>query len=819
MADLILGAVVGELLAAVIEATKQAINFKSSLDNLKTTLIAIQPFFDEIEKLNKLLDARKEETGMFIDRLKEGKNLVLKCSTIKSWNVYKKIRYNKKLTDLDSSLLRFFQIDVQALMARDSKKILVGVNDNDQKLDRILSILKNGVGGSRYSNGVSGSCTVPGVPHFIVGLDVPLQELKVMLLKDEVSVVVLSAPGGCGKTTLAKMLGRDDEIKAIYGANIFFVNVSKTPNIKVMVQKLFQHQGCHQLPEFQSDDDAINQLENFLEQKGHDRILLVLDDVWPGSESLIQDFKFQIPGYKILVTSRSELTGFDSTYRLKLLNDQDAITLFRHLAFPQDGTSNVPDDLVNEVVKGCGGFPLALTVVARSLYKKHEVIWRSTVKKWSEGQSIFDSNTELLKRLQTSLDALEEMPIVKECYVDLGSFPEDQRIPASALKDMWVEMYNLDEDGMDTLVNLIELSNRNLANLVLTRKDSSEVDDYCNEQFVTQHDLLRELAIYQSNRAPIEQRTRLIMDISGNNHPRGWIEQISQPIHAHLLSISTDETFSSSCYDLQVPEVKILILNFRTGNFTLPQFLERMDRLKVLIITNYGFSPAELNDFLLLGYLSNLKRIRLEHVSIPSLSTSVLELRNLRKISLIMCEIAKAFENCTMELPHLWPNLEHMDIDCCYDLFELPAGLCNLIHLRKLNITYCHELRALPEGFGNLTNLEVLRLHSCTKLYDLPESIGSLQKLRFLDMSDCLRLGKLPTRMDKLCGLRTLHMRGCRGLEELPTSVMDLKQLKDVICDEETAYLWEPYESYLVNLKINVLKEDINLNWLHNFHP
>jgi guanylate kinase len=33
------------------------------------------------------------------------------------------------------------------------------------------------------------------------------------LLKEEVSVLVLTAPGGCGKTTLVKMLGQDEEIK------------------------------------------------------------------------------------------------------------------------------------------------------------------------------------------------------------------------------------------------------------------------------------------------------------------------------------------------------------------------------------------------------------------------------------------------------------------------------------------------------------------------------------------------------------------------------------------------------------------------------
>ena len=78
-------------------------------------------------------------------------------------------------------------------------------------------------------------------------------------------------------------------------------------------------------------------------------ILLVLDDVWSESESIIQDLKFTIPGYKILITSRNVFSRFGSTYDLSLLNDQDAKTLFCYSAFHNTNHVNVPDDLVNKV--------------------------------------------------------------------------------------------------------------------------------------------------------------------------------------------------------------------------------------------------------------------------------------------------------------------------------------------------------------------------------------------------------------------------------------------------------------------------------------
>ena len=53
--------------------------------------------------------------------------------------------------------------------------------------------------------------------------------------------------------------------------------------------------------------------------------------------------------------------------------------------------------------------------------------------------------------------------------MDLGSFREDQRIPVLALINVWQELYKHNEDGIDAIAILHELTSRNLANLVMTR--------------------------------------------------------------------------------------------------------------------------------------------------------------------------------------------------------------------------------------------------------------------------------------------------------------------------------------------------------------
>ncbi|KAJ4714947.1 Disease resistance protein [Melia azedarach] len=648
----LLGAVFGELLKAVLEATKEAAVFKSRLKQLELTLRSVAPTLLEIQRLNKVLDRPEQETKGLIEKLEQGQQLVQKCSKIK-WYSLKRCHYSKKIFELDRSVVRFFQIEVQLQQTRDDKEILKDLKEVHTLVKRI---------------------------------------------------------SGYGKTTLVKRLCKDDEVQGKFNDNMFFVTFSKTPNVKVIVEKIFQHNHSR-VPDFQSDEDAIHNLERLLKEIGPDPILLVLDDVWSGSESLLHKFKFQLPNYKIVVTSRSKFPLYGAGYELKPLNDEAALTLFRHSAIPPDGNTYIPDEnLVKKILKACKGSPLALTVVGSSLYGQPAAIWR----KKSEG---------------------------------MGS-----RIPIDALIDMWMELYETAED--DSMANLCELSNRNLVNLVVTRENATDDGSY-NNHFVMQHDLLRELTIHQSMLEPIEQRKRLIVDISGNKFPKWW-EQKQQPINARLLSITTGETFSSNWYDMQVPEVEVVVLNIRTMKYALPDFMQKMDKLK-------------------------------------------------------------AFQNSNLQISDAFPNLLEINIDYCNDLLELPDALCEIVSLKKLSITNCHKLSALPEGIGKLVDLEMLTLASCIDLSELPDTIENLSSLKYLDISECLSIKELPEQIGELCSLETLCMRGCNNCE-LPASILNLENLEVVKCDEETAHHWENFRLCFKNLKIDVLREDINLNWLHDPH-
>lgn len=118
------------------------------------------------------------------------------------------------------------------------------------------------------------------------------------------------------------------------------------------------------------------------------------------------------------------------------------------------------------MVACCKRHPLTLIVVGRSLNGKDELIWRSMLKSLSEGRSVLDIHKDVLILLERSFEALHDES--KQCFLDFGLFPEDRRIPVSALLNMWVHLYDHDDEGVDTMATIFELSYRNLVDLMIS---------------------------------------------------------------------------------------------------------------------------------------------------------------------------------------------------------------------------------------------------------------------------------------------------------------------------------------------------------------
>ncbi|XP_054783168.1 probable disease resistance protein At5g66900 isoform X2 [Prosopis cineraria] len=778
MAEVVFLATAGKKLANEIgkelwDLIKRGPKHPETAQRLETAMELLGPLFANIEQKSR--EANVEPR--VIEKLQESMNKIrdahLKCSEV-GWCFWLAPFYQKEMEKAVNEMKEIIEYFLPVQTAANVLELLIiarnGTSDQTNPTRRQEILIKSDLEIS--------------LPESTLELHAPLLgKLKSFVIMDGGGQILnLTGFAGSGKTTLAKQLRHDPQVRAWFRDNIFVAD-SWIESNEVVAEQLLQE----------------------LREKGNNEaVFLVLDNFQPGFVGLVEQCMNWISSSsksRILVISRVDIPELGTRETMTPLDEDAAIELLRHIAKPIGPTSfNLPEErILQQVVGSCGGFPLAIKVLGGDLRGRHPDIWRKKSKELSRSGDYSPSGA--LTYLHNSLSVLKDFPAVREFFMDLGLFPENEIIPITALSDIWAELYQDDDDGIDVMSHIRQLASMNLVDKVVQR----------------------ELANKYSSEGKVLERKRLIL---GNDPPQGWPQQTQswfcsflsllvgstrQRTAALVLSISTDQNVTPDwCDHIQPTEAVVLVLNiFKTSDYKLPEFMKAMGNLKVLILTGYAYCFTELRNLELLASLRSLKRIRLQHVSVPSFC----DLKNVTKLSFYCCQVKKAFEDSSIEFSTALPKLEDLIIEYCSDLIALPSGLCSVVSLKKLSIISCHKFTGLPQGIGRLENLELLRISYCADFENLPESITQMSRLSILDISHCVSLREIPDKIGELQNLRKLYMTGC-SIHEVPDSAMKLEHLEKVICDDCTSHLWEVISSELRNLKVNTAQTDITLNWL-----
>ncbi|XP_059074999.1 probable disease resistance protein At4g33300 [Cryptomeria japonica] len=430
-----------------------------------------------------------------------------------------------------------------------------------------------------------------------------------------------------------------------------------------------------------------------------------------------------------------------------------------------------------EVQAQCGGLPLALKVIGRSLHGEPQQVWERAKNKISRGESISAYHKNgLLKLLEISIDSLDD--VAKECFLDLALFPEDRKICADALLDIWVYVRKLQRH--DALSILSDLASRNLLNLTSTPRRTIAIShENVSELYFSQHSVMRELAIHLGCRGSVVHSKRFLMDMKEQSLPEKWEFLNHTACDVQVLSIHTGPMEASNWYEMNLPETVALLLFFTSSEYSLPPFLRSMKNLKFLMILNYGTKKATVKGLDALSSLTELKCVRLERLIAPLVQKQRTELSNLEKLSLSLCE---GFEYVsTFNIT----KLREFNIDHSSNLEEVPISFCYMPSVKMWSISNCHLVQKLPYELGNMNSLRMLRLSALPGLKELPPSIGKLRPLECLDISFCEGLRELPVEIGQLKKLSEFDMRECSRLKRLPRAVCELNSLKLVISDEK----------------------------------
>ncbi|CAN4122741.1 unnamed protein product [Withania somnifera] len=802
--DFFAGEIATELLKYLLAVVKKSTLCRSSAENLIDNINGLLPIIQEIKQTGvELPQIRQTQLDDFSKLLRDGYELAGKVLHSGRWNMYRNLQLARKMERLEKRVARFMQVTMQAHVLADVHHVRFNMEQRFDVLEHRLKAIKIGVDDSG-GGGAGGGCLGEAVKRmeeddkwfedsFVnlgAGIELGKRKVKEMLMgEQDRGVFEICGIGGIGKTTLAKEICKDDQVKSYFNDRIFFFTVSQSPNVEQLRKMIWEKiSGCKLHGYGYGEMLPLWNLQHQWNMKSASPVLLILDDVW--SASILEPLIFKIPGCKILVVSRIKFPPsiIDCIYDLELLREDEAMSLFCHFAF---GHNSFPrgfnQKLVKEVVNECEGLPLALKVIGSSLKGKPEMFWTSAKNRLSRSQPVCETHElQLLERMKLSIDCLPEK--VRECFLDLGAFPEDKRIPLDVLINMWVELHDIDEE--EAFHILVELSDKNLLNLV---KDARAGDMYTSyyEISVFQHDVLRDLAIHMSNRDDVNQRRRLIMPRRDTRLPKEWERNVERTLYARVISVHTDQMREMDWFRMDCPKTEVLILNFASSDYFLPPFLENMPKLRALIIINYSSSNTVLHNMSVFSHLSNLRSLWFEKISITHLSDSTNPLNNLRKISLMLCDMKNSLDESDVNLPGLFPQLSEFTMDHCINFNKLPSSICRLHKLNSLSITNCDSLYELPSGLGELQALQILRIYACPHLKRcLPEAIGCCRNLEKIDM------------------------RECPQIENLPSALAFLESLRCVICDDDVFCQWKDVEKAVPGLCVQVAEECFTLDWL-----
>ncbi|XP_050264568.1 putative disease resistance protein At4g10780 isoform X3 [Quercus robur] len=489
------------------------------------------------------------------------------------------------------------------------------------------------------------------------------------LLDEDCGMIGVYGMGGVGKTTIMKKINNRLLKEKDKFNHVIWVTVSKAFDV-IKLQNAIASM-LHPNP-LKSEDETTRAGKLYAALKEMKKCVLILDDLWNAFP--LENIGIPEPtsenGCKLVLTTRDAKVcdGMNcKTIKVELLSIKESRDLF--LKTVGCDVSNIPEDVVEGVVKQCARLPLAIITIAGSLKNVVDVFeWRNTLNELrtsTKGSAHVDA--PVLKRLQFSYERLKDKKL-QDCLLCCALYPEDYEIYRDELiehliGEKVIESMKSRQEELDqghTLLNKLE-------NACLLEGGSKDfiIEDIFEEKrrFVKMHDLIRDMAL-----------------------------QIAGAKFLVLEDVPNEEEWGN---DVE----KVSLMCKRGSKF--PYVSPKCPKLSTLLLRGYENIIPD-------PFFVHLHGLRVLHVDcdgLESLPNSVSDLKHLTSLRLNSYDL-----ECVPSLAKL-TALRSLDLSV-RSLEEIPHGLEMLVNLRYLNVeSYRMNHKMMPPGIlPKLCQLQVLKL-------------------------------------------------------------------------------------------------------------
>ncbi|XP_027173493.1 probable disease resistance RPP8-like protein 2 isoform X1 [Coffea eugenioides] len=521
--------------------------------------------------------------------------------------------------------------------------------------------------------------------------------------------------GGLGKTTLAQKVYNHPKVRRCFDG-IAWVYVSQTWQKEDILQRILLSLIPEKREEIVKwrDEELVRQLFQILQNK---KCLVVLDDIWATEpwECIKQAFPIRNDGSKILVTSRNkdvalhiDPNGFH--HQPRFLSEDESWQLLQRKALRGRFHGEHEDlkkleNLGKEMVKACGGLPLAVIVLSGTLATKKDLNEWATVNRnikahLGRGNNLIKEEGNLHKILALSYNDLPYK--LKPCFLYLSRYEEDSDIGTEKLYQLWIAegiISTKDQIGEESMMDVAERYLGELVTRCMVQGKAPDDDDVMlssiGRSFAScrLHDLMRDLSLVKA------KEENFLLSIS--YYHDGILNEHGNNDHSQAYRLAVH--FSKEDVRKYVPPAE-------------KRNTRHLRSLALLVSGNDGYE----------GRLPKKMKSQFNHFKM----LRVLAIEGIRP----------AFsEDRTLKSEFLQVA----------DHLRLPKAVGELIHLRYLSLRRSIFL-CLPSSLGNLQNLQTLDLRVAT-LFRIPNVLWKMRQLRHLYLLPDLCCGKLRLKgLDKL---------------------------------------------------------------------